>query len=217
VQWSANAAVEHIPDKKVSFDGSYHLVGDDVLKTASTAWKKKRDGAAKVGTERHGRLEEWIRMCLEHSEGRPLAGGDDVRWGSIRPFLDWSLANVDRFLFTEANAFSRRLHIGGIADLGLMLKDGGRLVADHKSSKAAYFNQFIQTALYDLQLSENGGHGAEGNKLFDWKPADGYIIFPFRSSPFTPEVRWDAEELRAAAEGLVKLYKLSEFGETVRM
>lgn len=213
VQWSAGCAVDYIKENaEVELDEQGTPTGvlyteEADLEAARTAWKKKRDGAAKVGTERHGLLEDYVRDCIANHEGRPVA----AKWTyDIAQFVEWATANVDRFLFAEANCYSERLWVGGIADIGMVLKDGRRVVGDHKSSKAAYFDQFIQTALYDILLSESGGLTPQGDKLFEWEKADGYVIFPFRSSPFTPEYRWDADRYRKAAEDVVNIYKLSE-------
>ncbi len=171
---------------------------------------RKRDGSAKEGTMRHGELEEYIGKCIEKNAGRPLSGLS-IYSAPVQKFIEWSLGNVEHFVFTEGHCFSEKLWLGGISDIGLVMKDGKRLVGDHKSSKSAFFDQFIQCALYDIELAENGVLDANGGKLGDWGLADGYVVFPFRSDPFTPEFKWNVDEFRSVAEGVVRTYKLKEY------
>lgn len=220
INWAANCAVDFLKEKFCAFDAIAPSHPDNLalFEEARTAHVRKRDGAAEKGTERHGLLEEYVRNCLTLRGGLPiptieyanLHPGDDAE-GRVKPiqlFIEWSVYNVEKFLFTEANCYSEKLWVGGIADIGMLLKDGRRVVGDHKSGPRAYFNQFIQCAIYDVLLSESGGLDADGNKLFDWEPADGYVVFPFRSKPFTPEFRWDVDNYRKAAEEVVHLYSL---------
>lgn len=216
VQWSADCAVEHIrtgmgaiekPDITL-FDSQKELAAyfagqiEQLLKDARRAWIRTRNGAAKVGTARHGVLEDYVRASIL-AGGKPLPVGED----GIRQFIAWAVKNVETFCFTEANCYSEELWCGGIADIGMVLKDGRRVVGDHKSSKAAYPDQFLQAALYDVLLSSSGGLDEKGNKLFDWEPCDGVVIFPFRSEPFTPEFRWNIDELRRCARETVHIYR----------
>lgn len=170
-----------------------------------------RDGKAKEGTLRHGVLEKYVADCIALNEGKPTAAADETE-EDIQEFIRWSVDNVEKFLFTETYCYSEKLWTGGIADVGFLLKDGRRIVGDHKSGKEAYKDQFIQTALYDLMLAENGGLTKDGEKLFDWELADGYMIFPFGSKPFTPVFQKPEEYLQAAVE-VVHLYRLLEVND----
>lgn len=165
-----------------------------------------RDESAKTGTLRHGVLEGYIKECIEKNEGKPIGALNS----EIKVFVDWAIANVAEFYFTEANCYHEELWLGGIADLGLKLKSGKRLIGDHKSSKSAYADQFLQTAIYDLLLSHSGILDKDGNKLGEWQPADGYVIFPFRSEPFTPEFKWETEKWKKAIWAGKTIYEVLE-------
>lgn len=166
-----------------------------------------RDQSAETGTLRHGALEEWIGACVKKG-GTP---DPSITYdATIEKFVEWSTLNVSKFYFAETYCYHESLWMGGIGDIGLQLKDGRRLVGDHKSSKEAYQDQFLQCAIYDVLLNHSGGLDADGNKLFDWELADGYVVFPFRSEPFTPEFRWNADEFRRGVESVAQLYKLIE-------
>lgn len=165
-----------------------------------------RDQKAKEGTKRHGTLETYAKLCLENG-GKPVGVSAEDYPPEVLDFINWAQDNIERFLFTETYCYSETMWTGGIADLGFLRKDGKRIVGDHKSGKEHYNDQFLQTALYDVMLSENGGLGQNGEKLFDWELADAYMIFPFGSKPFTPGYA-DAEEYRIGAKEVIHLYKL---------
>ena len=95
-------------------DGKYKAFA-----SARKAAIRKRDGSAAVGTARHGVLESYIAHCIEKG-GTPVKAEHE----GIQMFIDWALAEVDTFYFTEANCFSAKLWLGGIADIGLKLKNG---------------------------------------------------------------------------------------------
>lgn len=187
---------------------------------ARRAATQSRDGSAKKGTKRHGVLEDYIRHCISNSDGKPVKAEHE----GIQMFIDWAIENVELFYFTEANCYHNGLWVGGIADIGMRIKDDGgvldaehhvyrtgqNLIGDHKSSREAFPKQFLQAALYDVLLAYSGILDAEGNHLDDWVPADGIVIFPFRSEPFAPEFRWDMEKWRKGAVDAVSLYKLIE-------
>src|SRR3990167_4911655 len=175
-----------------------------------------RDQKADEGTLRHGELQGYINRCIAELGGKPSLFIPEGASESLRRFADWSHENVEQFHFTEAHCYHDDISgipVGGIADIGLTLKDGRRLVGDHKSSKYAYEDQFLQCAIYDVLLGYSGGLDRDGNKLFDWQLADGYVVFPFRSEPFTPEFRWNADQFRKGVESTADLYKLLELNK----
>ena len=223
MQWYADMAAVaglKLPQQDVSgaYDAANAIQDKDERRKAKSALDKtypdyadarraatqNRDKAATKGTLRHGTLEDYIRHCLNNNKGVPMKATHE----SIQMFIDWSLENVAKFYFTEANCYDELLWVGGIADIGLQMKDGKNLIGDHKSSREAFPKQFLQAALYDVLLSHSGILDSQGNKLDDWKPADGIVIFPFRSEPFTPEYKWDIAKWRKGAEDAVNLYKL---------
>ena len=60
--------------------------------------------------------------------------------------------HVEQFLLSEAHCYSERLWVGGITDCVARMKNGKLAVIDFKSSKDAYYGQFVQVAGYALQL-----------------------------------------------------------------
>lgn len=230
MMWYADLAALEALGRKMSLEDYEQLLADyETAEHISNHWEKsaakkaidakypdyaesrkaairKRDGSAKTGTDRHGELESYVRKCIESNDSKPLEHKTNMHEG-IKAFVDWAFDKVDRFVFTEAHCLSEKLWLGGIADIGMVMKDGKRLIGDHKSGKVAYFEHFIQAALYDIQLAENGILDRDGNKLGEWQLADGIVIFPFRSEPFTPEYHYDMEGIRKVAENVVETYR----------
>lgn len=185
----------------------------DLLDDAYKAHDQVKRTAATQGTDRHSSLEDYVKACLaEDGVPKPVSDFLPGTYASeVEEFIVWSLAEVKRFLWAETNCFSKELWVGGIADIGMELKNGTICAGDHKSSKEAYFDQFIQIAGYDIQLTENGGYDSNGNKVFDLPgPITAYVVFPFRSVPFKPQFEYDVEGYKEAFRSAAKLYKLQQ-------
>lgn len=213
MKWAVKCAVEYLesrgvetivsPDVGKEYKGV--IVSYEDLENAKTAYIKKRDKAADDGTNMHAELEQYVRECIAFG-GVVL---EPVASTFVAMFQEWAAENVERFVFSEGNCYSERLWTGGISDGGLILKNGKRAIIDFKSSREAYQSQFLQCALYDIMLKENGILDKDGNKLGEWEGADEYIVFPFRSSPFKPEFRHNVEKCRENAGYCVSLYKFN--------
>jgi len=105
----------------------------------------------------------------------------------INPFIEWARKNVKKYLWSEVHCYSEKNWIGGISDVGIELNDGRVGIFDFKSAKEAYDSHFFQIAGYDIQISENGGFDAEGNKTFTLpKPLEFYAVIPFGAENIIP-------------------------------
>lgn len=174
-----------------------------LLDTAYKAHSKTLGESAKDGVNLHKLLEDYVRDCILKKE---VYESDNEK---IKDFSIWAVNNVKEFLFSEAHCFSKTLWVGGIVDAMAKMKDGTTAIIDFKSSKDAYFSQFVQIALYDLQIQENGGYSSIGEKLVEPIKSDKYIIIPFGAPTFMVRERYDTEEFRKAAKACIELYKQS--------
>lgn len=172
------------------------------------AHSKRLKETASDGVDLHAELEGYVKNCLLTNEGKIVMPDKSVS-EQVGNFAGWAKDNVKRFIFSEAHCYSEKLWLGGISDCGAELKDGTKAIIDFKSSKEAYFDQFIQCALYDLQFSENGGFDKDGNRLFEPMQFGRYIIIPFGAKEFAPKERYDVAEFRKTAEATLTLYKHS--------
>lgn len=175
----------------------------DLLDQAYKAHSEKLDKAAEEGTDLHAELERYVKWHMGGSKGNLVFDQ------KIVPFIRWTEENVDKFLWSEVHCFSNKLWVGGISDVGILLKNGKAGILDFKSSKESYDSQFIQCAGYDLLISENGGYDGNGKKMFDLKnPIEFYAIVPFGAPKFMVDFRYNVEELREGFKSAVVLYKL---------
>ena len=175
-----------------------------IFKKARFAHFSDRNTKADKGTDLHAELETLVKDIM--------AGKiPEIKNPKVAAFAEWAKANIKRFLWSELYCWSANLWCGGISDAGIELNSGEIAIIDFKSSKEAYFNQFIQIAGYDLLISENGGYDKEGNKIFELeKPITKYIVFPFGAEKPSPSVFTEVVGARKAFEGTLTLYKFIE-------
>lgn len=164
-----------------------------------------KNKAAKSGTDLHGELESWVDGCLTMG-GKP---DSEVKHApECKPFVSWALENVEKFVWSEVNLYDETLWVGGISDAGAVLKGGKLAIIDFKSSKEAYFDQFVQVGGYATQFEANGGYDADGNKTIEAAKIDALVIFPFGGG--SPRIEYDVESYQRAFIQALGLYKLKE-------
>lgn len=169
----------------------------ELLDEAYSAHSKKLDSSAKQGTDLHAILEHFVKT-------------GEVKDDKILPFVKWAESNVKRWLWSEANCFSKEWWTGGISDVGAELNDGSYAIIDFKSSKEAYDTQFWQCWGYAKQIEENGFYDEQGNKLGELdKPIDRVCIVPFGADVVEPVFHYGREDGIKAFESALFLYKLT--------
>jgi hypothetical protein len=126
----------------------------------------------------HGALERYIR---DHLAGEPSTR-DIYEHEAVEVFAEWAVENVATFIWAEAHCFSEETWTGGISDCGALLYGGRVSVIDFKSSREAYFSQFVQAGGYALQIEQNGLVDAQGQQIGGIGPTekiDSLMVFPF--------------------------------------
>lgn len=174
----------------------------DMLDKAYVAHNTKKEEAAEAGIDLHAELERYVKNTMQNR----MAVYDE----KIQPFIQWSIANVKSFLWSEMHMYSEVLWTGGISDCGYEKHDGTYGILDFKSSKDAYTDQFIQVAGYDFQVSENGGFDTEGNKIFELggRKITEYAVLPFGMATPMVLTRKDVEALQEGFKACLVLHKL---------
>jgi hypothetical protein len=90
----------------------------------------------------------------------------------------------------------------------VVLNTGEVGIIDFKSSREAYFTQFVQCAGYDIEISENGWLTKDGEEIGKLpSPIQFYGVFPFGEENPKLWVRKNVEELKEAFRAAVVLYK----------
>jgi hypothetical protein len=180
----------------------------ELLDDAYRAHDDTKKEAGVKGTDRHALLEEYVKRCIEKNEGLPLAKVPE-RFLEVMSFVTWAQTNVKKFLWSEANCYSEVLWTGGIADVGWLDHEDRIIAGDFKSSKEAFFDQFLQIAGYDTALTENGGLDKDGNELFRLPGSiKGYCVVPFGAEKPTPNLQYDVESYKEGFKSALTLHKL---------
>jgi hypothetical protein len=223
--WAAGKALEAFgwqnpklfsPDVRLGHAYNAH---EAIKKMTAAAYEKKlqecyrahdtvKNKAAKDGTDMHAELENYVRSCMAYW-GRPQPYEGEHK--AVKLFAAWAKGNVNRFLWSELHCFSETLWLGGISDVGALLQDGRMSIIDFKSAKEAYASMFMQIGGYDLQLTENGGYLADGEKVFELpKPIDVYFIIPFGAEKPSVIPFADVEGAREAFKGQLVQHKFNQ-------
>jgi hypothetical protein len=170
-------------------------------------YKKKK---GKEGKDKHALIELYIKWVLRENAGRPAV--DELAVPElitpIQGFYNWATKDVERFIWSEANCYSKSLWLGGITDFGFIDKNGKKIIGDAKPS--VYPKHWIQTSAYGIQIAENGLFDEEGQKIIEPMNIDGYCIFDYNKN----EVRYLGAEWKARLERIVghtvEVYKIKD-------
>jgi len=192
-------AKPHLERLKTLDVAEYLTELDKAYRAHSSGLKK----AATKGTNLHAELELYVKEQLGIAPKRLF----DTYPEQIKPFIKWAEENVEKWLLSEGHTYSERLWLGGIVDAGAVLKDGRKAIIDFKSSKDAYFNQYIQIALYDIQIGENGVFTKDSEQMLEKFNVDTYIVIPFGAENFMICERKNVADFRRYGEAAVQLYK----------
>jgi len=166
------------------------------LDKAYKAHAQRLTDTAEAGTDLHAILEHYVKT-------------GEVKDDKILPFVNWAKENVKRYLWSEAHCYSEKLWTGGISDVGAELNTGEYVIIDFKSAKDVYYSQFVQCALYAIQVEENGLFDKDGNQIGKLeKPISGVCVVPFGAKVVEPKFNWDIEELKTSATLATNLYKI---------
>jgi len=157
----------------------------DILQKYYRAHDTKKKDSAEAGTDMHSVLEEYVKICLEKN-GEPIIPMGVTGEMPVMKFANWAIHNVDHFLFSEGHTYSETYWLGGITDAGAKMKSGKTAILDFKSSKEAYYSQFVQIAGYCIQITERGILDKDGNQILPPFNADEMIVVPFGSEKLQP-------------------------------
>lgn len=183
-----------------------------LLDEAYKAHSVRLDETADAGTDLHTELERFVKEAMNPTE---LFETRFERFDArIHPFMKWSDENVKRFIWSEGYCYDEILFVGGITDCGAELKDGSFVIIDFKSAKEAYFNHFVQIAIYNLLIEKNGLFDKDGNQILKLeKGFDKYIVVPFGASKFTIVENNNINNLKKAGLACVELYRAKSLFE----
>ena len=167
---------------------------------AHDTFKKSK---AQAGTDLHAELERFVKLHMAGQFGKGAGYPEQ-----IKPFADWTFANVKRFLWSEGHNYSEKNWVGGISDAGYEKHDGTFGIIDFKSAKEAYIDHFWQCAGYDINISENGVFTPDGDQIYQLeKPISEYCVFAFGAESPKPQFNFDMVGSKEVFLAMLTLYK----------
>jgi len=126
-------------------------------------------------------MKNYLELTKEERKrwGYPEMPNDKELANKLMTWINWAVKNVEQFIYAECYCYSEILWLGGKFDLIFKGKDGKTYLGDYKSAKVSYHENWVQMALYDTQIMENGVLDKEGNIIGETPVIDGYALFPF--------------------------------------
>ena len=173
-----------------------------LIDTAYRAHDTFKKSKAQAGTDLHSELERFVKWYMIDERFEPTF--DE----KITPFIEWTHANVKRFLWSEGHNYSERNWVGGICDAGYESREGKFGIIDFKSAKEAYIDHFWQCAGYDINISENGVFTPDGDQIYQLeKPISEYCVFAFGAEKPKPQFNFDMAGSKEAFLAMLTIYK----------
>lgn len=218
IQWSANLAaaaayamtappgfMEDLEAVKAANMGKLNAEACKILdakypafKDARLAHKAKKEEAGQHGTDYHLMVENYIKAAIQENGGRPRP---HVETSPIKPFVDWTMENVDHFLFSERKLHNTKLFIAGTADFAYVGKDGKRYMGDFKTSSGIYgMDYWLQVSAYRWMAEAAGD-----------EPYDGLAVVRFgKDGSFEAKAMYEYEMFMKAFLACVTLYRTNQ-------
>jgi hypothetical protein len=167
IKWAADMAVdyilEHRSGKDTEYDDDFNPKEDNIevnpltLEEARTAYAKKRDTAADLGTKIHEEVEQFIQCRMNGLDYFPEND-------QVKHFIDWADKYKVEFLDSEVQVYSKRYFVAGTYDFSCMI-DGKKYMGDLKTGNALYPEYFYQCAAYRMMALEMGQSDFSGSIL----------------------------------------------------
>lgn len=159
IKWASDQAVEYIRENGSLVDEENKIwhIADEYLEEARTAYAKKRDSAADLGTSVHAEVEQFIKCRI--------AGLD---WGTdneqVKHFIAWADTNKVEFIASEEQVYSKELFVAGTYDFACII-DGRKYLGDLKTANGLYPEYFYQCGAYRMMCEEMGQTDFKGSIL----------------------------------------------------
>lgn len=199
VGWAARMACEHIEKNAELCTGSdedhrlYHVTSD-LLDAAKSAHARRRDRSAEKGTDVHALVETFINECIENKAGIPFIDHRTSTPNEVYPFIEWAVANVDRFLAAEQRLYSENHALAGTADF-IAIVNGKLTIGDVKTfPKMWSADPFIQCGAYAMMFGELTGEYPEQSMVVKLCDPNDERIRKYGGRPFAVYPRYALTE-----------------------
>lgn len=161
ISWASNQAVDYITGKAmdvgVAVPPDTITVPKSVLEEARTAYAKKRDRAADLGTAVHAEIEEYIKCRMN---GLEYFSENE----QVNHFKSWVEKHNVEFIASEEQVYSVTHFVAGTYDFACII-DGKKYLGDLKTANGLYPEYFYQCAAYRMMAEEMGQTDFKGSIL----------------------------------------------------
>jgi hypothetical protein len=187
------------------------MLDDEYLALLDAGYKAhavKLDDSADVGKNMHYELEMYIKRAIDDNHSEPFFDTENPH-PAVVLFSEWAMANVNRFIASEAYCYSKRLWTGGIVDVVYEDRHGKYGLLDFKSAQEAYDSHFMQNAGYDIAISENGIFTKEGELIMEMEQRfSHYAVLPYGLPEPQVSRKENTLDYQEGFEACVTLYRL---------
>lgn len=160
IYWAVGLALDYVREQVKPGLVVDEVQLKEILDTAKSAHRVKKEKAADFGTLVH----EWIEQYIKGQKPeRPI---NPQMQKATDGFLMWVQKNKVEFHDSERPVYSRRYNFAGTCDFTCTI-NGKRYVGDIKTSNAIYDTYMMQVSAYRLAMKEENG-------MID--PYDGMVI-----------------------------------------
>src|SRR3990167_4216643 len=159
IQWAANEAIGLISSKALKNSNGEYCVSEELLLEARTAHKKKKEGAADIGTSAHKWIESYIKDPDNTHYEKDLAIMTDN-------FVKWAEESKVKFLESEVRVYDSSPDMFYAGTLDFVAEIGGKkFIGDIKTGSGIYPEHFYQVAAYQNAWEKMGRERLDGAEI----------------------------------------------------
>lgn len=201
IRWASRLSAEYMAEKGdwLGEDADSGTV-KQMIKDASLAYRKERDGAASIGTAAHNALESYVNAGMEGEVTDYLESDNNQAIAAARSGAKALREEGIQPIAAEMIVGSEDVGVAGTLDL-LCLWDNELLIVDWKTSNSISDNYAMQIATYAGLFEEMANIGVDGCKIIKLsKKSAKYKVF---------ELKYPNRAYAAAK----RLYKVADYLE----
>lgn len=202
IRWASRLSAEYMLEKIDWLgDGSDPETVRQMVKDASLAYRKERDGAASIGTAAHDALESYVNNNYEGEAVDYLKMDNNKAIAATRSGQKALEEEDIEPIAAELIVGSESIGVAGTLDL-ICIWDDELVIVDWKTSNSISDNYAIQIATYAGLFEEMTGLGVDGCKIIKLsKKSAKYDVY-------------ELKRYRRAYAAAKRLYKIADYLES---
>jgi len=147
IPWAVNMTLESVKSHFLPGKKYDEVQISEMLAEAKMAHRKKKEGAADIGSMVHAWIESYIKG------EKPEMPINPQMLHAVEGFLKWVKEKKVIFMESERVIYSKKYNFAGTVDFTCKI-DGKKYVGDIKTSNAIYSEYLLQVSAYRYALQE---------------------------------------------------------------